>query len=232
MQHSTPAFGAALVSGLLFALFLCIAVVVLLQVGMYAVARIVAAVGRQHIRPPFFARVHPRFGTPMVSTILTGVTAAVIALFTDFADLAGGQAGAVVGLGGTCSSRSLLRMWCPSKASLSMQLWCMHVLALGRCSLGFSYNEPSRCLCGQLACAVLDLFVFWTLHCGLCFECVLRTVVCFVHRHGVHLDPVCLLDGGTCPHVASLLHAWRHHTSRPLLQGGTAHIPSGRSKPG
>jgi len=58
-----------------------------LQVGMYAVARIVAAVARQHMLPPFLAKVHGRFGTPYISTILTGVAAAIIALFTDFADL-------------------------------------------------------------------------------------------------------------------------------------------------
>lgn len=57
-------------------------------VGMYATSRIIAAVARQHMLPPFLALVHPRLGTPHVSTILSGLAAAVIALFTDFADLA------------------------------------------------------------------------------------------------------------------------------------------------
>ncbi|WIA11144.1 hypothetical protein OEZ85_011287 [Tetradesmus obliquus] len=57
-------------------------------VGMYATSRIVAAVGRQHILPPFLARVHPRWATPYVATISQGIASAVIALFTDFADLA------------------------------------------------------------------------------------------------------------------------------------------------
>jgi APA family basic amino acid/polyamine antiporter len=56
---------------------------------MYATSRILAAVGRQHILPPFLARVHPRLSTPYIATILQGIAAAVIALFTDFADLAG-----------------------------------------------------------------------------------------------------------------------------------------------
>jgi APA family basic amino acid/polyamine antiporter len=60
-----------------------------LQVGMYATSRIVAAVGRQHILPPFLARVHPKLATPYVATIAQGVASAIIALFTDFADLAG-----------------------------------------------------------------------------------------------------------------------------------------------
>eukprot|EP00882_Tetradesmus_deserticola_P006703 GHRQ01007056.1.p1 GENE.GHRQ01007056.1~~GHRQ01007056.1.p1 ORF type:complete len:407 (+),score=118.31 GHRQ01007056.1:579-1799(+) len=57
-------------------------------VGMYATSRLLAAVGRQHVLPPLLARVHPRLATPYVSTIAQGVAVAVIALFTDFADLA------------------------------------------------------------------------------------------------------------------------------------------------
>lgn len=49
---------------------------------MYAVSRIIAAVARQHLLPPVLARVHGRFGTPHVATILSGVATAVIALFT------------------------------------------------------------------------------------------------------------------------------------------------------
>src|SRR5690242_8610417 len=54
---------------------------------MYATARIIAASARQHMLPPFLARVHPKLGTPFISQILSGVSTAVIALFTDFADL-------------------------------------------------------------------------------------------------------------------------------------------------
>eukprot|EP00878_Enallax_costatus_P002770 GHUV01002960.1.p1 GENE.GHUV01002960.1~~GHUV01002960.1.p1 ORF type:complete len:337 (+),score=62.34 GHUV01002960.1:919-1929(+) len=56
-------------------------------VGMYAVSRIIAAVSRQHLLPPFLARVHKRFGTPYIATILQGVATAVIALFTSFDEL-------------------------------------------------------------------------------------------------------------------------------------------------
>eukprot|EP00878_Enallax_costatus_P001204 GHUV01001346.1.p1 GENE.GHUV01001346.1~~GHUV01001346.1.p1 ORF type:complete len:380 (+),score=37.80 GHUV01001346.1:378-1517(+) len=56
-------------------------------VGMYATARIIAASARQHMLPPFLARVHPKLGTPYISQILSGLAAAIIALFTDFADL-------------------------------------------------------------------------------------------------------------------------------------------------
>lgn len=54
---------------------------------MFAVSRIIAAVARQHLLPPFLARVHKRFGTPHISTILSGVATAVIALFTSFDEL-------------------------------------------------------------------------------------------------------------------------------------------------
>lgn len=56
-------------------------------VGMFAVSRIIAAVARTHLLPPFLAKVHKRFGTPFVATAIQGVATAVIALFTDFADL-------------------------------------------------------------------------------------------------------------------------------------------------
>jgi APA family basic amino acid/polyamine antiporter len=49
---------------------------------MYATSRIIAAVARAHLLPPFLARVHHKLGTPYVSTILSGVAAAVMALFT------------------------------------------------------------------------------------------------------------------------------------------------------
>ncbi|WIA23368.1 hypothetical protein OEZ85_000131 [Tetradesmus obliquus] len=56
-------------------------------VGMFAVSRIIAAVARQHLLPPFLAKVHKRFGTPYISTALSGVATAVIALFTSFDEL-------------------------------------------------------------------------------------------------------------------------------------------------
>lgn len=58
----------------------------LLQVGMYATSRIIAAVARAHLLPPFLARVHHKLGTPYISTILSGVAAAVMALFTGKAE--------------------------------------------------------------------------------------------------------------------------------------------------
>lgn len=53
-----------------------------LQVGMYATGRIIAAVARSHLLPPFLARVHHKLGTPYIATLLSGVATAVMALFT------------------------------------------------------------------------------------------------------------------------------------------------------
>jgi amino acid transporter len=49
---------------------------------MFATSRIIAAVARAHLLPPFLARVHPRLGTPYAATLLSGTAAAIMALFT------------------------------------------------------------------------------------------------------------------------------------------------------
>lgn len=56
-------------------------------VGMYGVSRIITTVARDHLLPPYLARVHPRLQTPYIAIIIQGVTTALIALFTDFASI-------------------------------------------------------------------------------------------------------------------------------------------------
>ena len=51
------------------------AVLLVFQLGQ---PRILFAMARDGLLPPVFARVHPRFGTPHVSTILTGVLVGVV----------------------------------------------------------------------------------------------------------------------------------------------------------
>jgi amino acid transporter len=67
---------------------------------MYATSRIIAAVARAHLLPPFLARVHHKLGTPYVSTILSGVAAAIMALFTGMHSPIGGLLGLSAGLVG------------------------------------------------------------------------------------------------------------------------------------
>jgi APA family basic amino acid/polyamine antiporter len=49
---------------------------------MFAVSRIIAAVARTHLLPPFLAKVSNRWGTPWIATLLQGIATALIALFT------------------------------------------------------------------------------------------------------------------------------------------------------
>jgi len=49
--------------------------------------RIFFAMSRDGLLPPFFARVHPRFRTPHVSTIITGVFVGVAALFSSLDEM-------------------------------------------------------------------------------------------------------------------------------------------------
>jgi APA family basic amino acid/polyamine antiporter len=55
------------------------AVIMILMLGQ---SRVFFAMSRDHLLPPWFARVHPRFGTPYRITIITGLIVAVIATFT------------------------------------------------------------------------------------------------------------------------------------------------------
>ena len=49
--------------------------------------RIFFAMSRDGLLPPFFAKVHPKFGTPHVSTIITGVVVGVFAMFTTLEEM-------------------------------------------------------------------------------------------------------------------------------------------------
>eukprot|EP00877_Chromochloris_zofingiensis_P004698 jgi/Chrzof1/14229/Cz08g30110.t1 len=57
-------------------------------VGMYGVSRIVTTVARDHLLPPLMARVHPKMRTPWIAILAQGIPSALLALFSDFADLA------------------------------------------------------------------------------------------------------------------------------------------------
>ncbi|TME65531.1 MAG: amino acid permease [Chloroflexi bacterium] len=55
------------------------AVIMILMLGQ---SRVFFAMSRDNLLPPWFARVHPRFGTPYRISIVTGIVVAVIATFT------------------------------------------------------------------------------------------------------------------------------------------------------
>ena len=60
------------------------AVLLVFQLGQ---PRIFFSMARDGLLPPSFARVHPRFKTPHVTTILTGVAVAVCAMFTSIDEM-------------------------------------------------------------------------------------------------------------------------------------------------
>ena len=60
------------------------AVLLVFQLGQ---PRILFAMARDGLLPPVFARVHPKFGTPHVSTILTGVLVGVVSAFASIDEM-------------------------------------------------------------------------------------------------------------------------------------------------
>ncbi|MGZ8797289.1 MAG: amino acid permease [Thermoanaerobaculia bacterium] len=60
------------------------AVLLVFQLGQ---PRIFFAMSRDGLLPPFFSRVHPKYGTPHVATIITGVFVAVAALFSSLDEM-------------------------------------------------------------------------------------------------------------------------------------------------
>lgn len=87
MATALEAIGQSWAAGLVSVGALCglTAVVLILMMGQ---SRVFFAMSRDNLLPTWFAKVHPRFGTPYRISIITGVIVAVIAAFTPISDLA------------------------------------------------------------------------------------------------------------------------------------------------
>jgi APA family basic amino acid/polyamine antiporter len=77
-----PVFATIIALGALIGLM---SVVMILMLGQ---SRVLFAMGRDRLLPPWFAKVHPRYGTPYRITILTGVVVAVLAGVVPLGELA------------------------------------------------------------------------------------------------------------------------------------------------
>ena len=66
----------------------CIGLVVVVMILLLGQTRVGFAMARDRLLPPALAKVHPRFGTPYVISILTGAVVAVLAALVPLSDLA------------------------------------------------------------------------------------------------------------------------------------------------
>jgi APA family basic amino acid/polyamine antiporter len=73
--------------GRLIAIGACIGLIVVVMILMLGQTRVGFAMARDGLLPRGLAKVHPRFGTPYVFTVITGVAVAVIGGFVDLATL-------------------------------------------------------------------------------------------------------------------------------------------------
>ena len=65
-----------------------IGIIVVVMVLLLGQTRVAFAMSRDGLLPPVLAKIHPRFGTPYVITLIVGVVVALLATFTGIATLA------------------------------------------------------------------------------------------------------------------------------------------------
>jgi len=123
------------------------AVLLVFQLGQ---ARILMAMARDGLLPPVFARVHPSFRTPHVSTILTGVLVAVVSAFAsidEMVDLT--NVGTLFAFVLVCIGIVVLRYREPDRRRpfrVPFGAWAIPALGLGSCLLLVAYLPPASWL--------------------------------------------------------------------------------------
>ena len=118
-----------------------------LLVFMLGQPRIFFSMARDGLLPPVFARVHPRFGTPHVTTIVTGLVVAVlssVATIDEMVDLT--NIGTLFAFVLVCLGIPILRHRDPDRARpfrVPFGAWLMPILGAGSCVFLMVYLPPS-----------------------------------------------------------------------------------------
>jgi len=87
LQYADGPPGILRISRLIIAIGAVIAMGSVLLVFQLGQPRIFMSMSRDGLLPPFFARVHPRFKTPYIGTIITGIFVATFAAFANIAEV-------------------------------------------------------------------------------------------------------------------------------------------------
>ena len=98
--------------------------------------RIFMAMARDGLLPRYFARIHPRFRTPYITTIWTGVVVGGVALFTDIGSLADlTNIGTLFAFSLVCIGVIILRRTDPARPRRSGCRWfrCCPILGVVMC---------------------------------------------------------------------------------------------------
>jgi APA family basic amino acid/polyamine antiporter len=119
------------------------AVLFVFQLGQ---PRILLAMARDGLLPPAFARVHPRYRTPHVATILTGVLVAVVSAFANIDEMVDlTNIGTLFAFIMVCAGIAILRYREPSRVRpfrVPFGAWFVPAAGAASCALLVAYLPP------------------------------------------------------------------------------------------
>jgi APA family basic amino acid/polyamine antiporter len=120
------------------------AVLLVFQLGQ---PRILFAMARDGLLPPVFARVHPSFGTPHVSTVLTGVLVGVVSAFANIDEMVDlTNIGTLFAFILVCVGLVVMRVREPHRARpfrVPFGPWLVPALGLASCVALIAYLPPT-----------------------------------------------------------------------------------------
>jgi APA family basic amino acid/polyamine antiporter len=123
------------------------AVLLVFQLGQ---PRILMAMARDGLLPPLFARIHPRFRTPHVSTIVTGVLVASVAAFANIDEMVDlTNVGTLFAFVVVCAGIIVLRLREPRRPRpfrVPFGPWLVPMVGIGSCLFLVAYLPRSSWL--------------------------------------------------------------------------------------